>query len=289
MKCSSTSWHHVVVITTVFGLMTGSVSCWTPALTSTTRFSSRLFAATTTTSDKDTAEYATKQKKILVLGGDGFCGWPTSLHLSDQGHDVVIVDNLSRRKIDIELGCDSLTPIQSPEIRCQAWKEVSGKEIRFVDMDVAKEYDLMVQLIQQEQPDAIVHFAEQRAAPYSMKNSKTKRYTVENNVAGSNNLCCAVIDANVDAHLVHLGTMGVYGYGTSEEKSQKHTLTSFCPEADPPTFCTLHTPEVSITPPSASMPSSGNSIKRTINFESLISIKGSFGEPIWHKRSSMND
>eukprot|EP00527_Entomoneis_sp_CCMP2396_P006506 CAMPEP_0198140400 /NCGR_PEP_ID=MMETSP1443-20131203/3549_1 /TAXON_ID=186043 /ORGANISM="Entomoneis sp., Strain CCMP2396" /LENGTH=449 /DNA_ID=CAMNT_0043802795 /DNA_START=213 /DNA_END=1562 /DNA_ORIENTATION=+ len=155
------------------------------------------------------------KKKVIVLGGDGFCGWPTSLHLSDAGHDVVIVDNLSRRNIDTELGCDSLTPIQSPEVRVQAWKEVSGKEIKFVNLDVAKDYDLLVQLIKDEQPTSIVHFAEQRAAPYSMKTSKTKRYTIDNNVGGSNNLCCAVIDAEVDAHIVHLGTMGVYGYGTS--------------------------------------------------------------------------
>jgi UDP-sulfoquinovose synthase len=161
------------------------------------------------------ANGAAAPKKVMVLGGDGFCGWPTSLYLSDQGHDIVIVDNLSRRNIDTELGCDSLTPIQPMEVRCQAWKEVSGKDIKFVNMDVAKDYDQLVQLIKQEEPDSIVHFAEQRAAPYSMKNSKTKRYTVENNVAGSNNLCCAVIDADVDAHIVHLGTMGVYGYGTS--------------------------------------------------------------------------
>jgi UDP-sulfoquinovose synthase len=158
-----------------------------------------------------------KNKKVLVLGGDGFCGWPTSLYLSDRGHDVVVVDNLSRRNIDTELGCDSLTPIQSPEVRCQAWNEVTGgaKPLRFVNLDVAREYDLLVQLIRQEKPDSIVHFAEQRAAPYSMKTSKTKRYTVDNNVGGSNNLCCAVIDSEVDAHIVHLGTMGVYGYGTS--------------------------------------------------------------------------
>jgi hypothetical protein len=118
-----------------------------------------------------------EKKKVIVLGGDGFCGWPTSLYLSDRGHDVIIVDNLSRRKIDLDLGCDSLTPIASPETRVQAWKEVSGKEIKFINLDVAKEYDLLVQLIKDEQPDSIVHFAEQRAAPYSMKNSKTKRYT----------------------------------------------------------------------------------------------------------------
>jgi len=155
------------------------------------------------------------KKKVIVLGGDGFCGWPTSLHLSDAGHDVVIVDNLSRRNIDTELGCDSLTPISSPEVRVQAWKEVSGKDIKFVNLDVAKEYDLLVQLIKDEKPDSIVHFAEQRAAPYSMKTSKTKRYTIDNNVSGANNLCCAVLDAELDVHIVHLGTMGVYGYGTS--------------------------------------------------------------------------
>mmetsp|Transcript_12430 Transcript_12430/g.19136 ORF Transcript_12430/g.19136 Transcript_12430/m.19136 type:complete len:457 (+) Transcript_12430:166-1536(+) len=155
------------------------------------------------------------KKKVIVLGGDGFCGWPTSLHLSDKGHDVVIVDNLSRRNIDNELGCDSLTPIKSPEVRCKAWKEVSGKDIKFVNLDVAKDYDQLVQLIKDEKPDSIVHFAEQRAAPYSMKNSKSKRYTVDNNVSGANNLCCAVVDSDLDVHIVHLGTMGVYGYGTS--------------------------------------------------------------------------
>jgi len=156
-----------------------------------------------------------EQKTIIVLGGDGFCGWPTCLHLSDAGHNVVMVDNLSRRNIDTELGCSSLTPIQPPEVRVQAWKEVSGKDIKFVNLDVAKEYDLLVQLLKEEKPDAVVHFAEQRAAPYSMKNSKAKRYTIDNNVSGSNNLCCAVLDSDLDIHIVHLGTMGVYGYGTS--------------------------------------------------------------------------
>lgn len=184
---------------TVFGVKTFSTSG---------SISTALFAGPDVNGSAD-------KKKVIVLGGDGFCGWPTSLYLSDKGHDVVIVDNLSRRNIDIELGCDSLTPIRSPEVRCQAWKEVSGKEIKFVNLDVAKEYDLLVNLIKTEKPDTIVHFAEQRAAPYSMKNSKTKRYTIDNNVSGSNNLCCAVVDSDLDVHIVHLGTMGVYGYGTS--------------------------------------------------------------------------
>jgi len=108
--------------------------------------------------------------------------------------------------------CHSSVLVQT---RVEAWKEVSGKDIKFINMDVAKDYDLLVELIKEEEPDSIVHFAEQRAAPYSMKDSKGKRYTVDNNVSGANNLCCAVIDADVDAHIVHLGTMGVYGYGTS--------------------------------------------------------------------------
>jgi len=182
-----------------------------------TSLKSSLAASQSTTAvfAENGANGSNEKKKVIVLGGDGFCGWPTSLYLSDQGHDVVIVDNLSRRKIDLDLGCDSLTPIASPEARVSAWKEVTGKDISFHNIDIAEEYDLLVQLIKEEKPDSIVHFAEQRAAPYSQKNSKTKRYTIDNNVGGSNNLCCAVIDADVDAHIVHLGTMGVYGYGTS--------------------------------------------------------------------------
>jgi UDP-sulfoquinovose synthase len=155
------------------------------------------------------------RKKIFVLGGDGFCGWPTALHLSDKGHDIVIIDNLSRRKIDVELGCDSLTPIKPIEERIQAWKEVSGKTIKFVYMDISKDYADLVQLLRDEKPDSIVHFAEQRAAPYSMKNSKNKRYTIENNLGGSHNVLSAVVESELDIHIVHLGTMGVYGYGTA--------------------------------------------------------------------------
>ena len=100
--------------------------------------------------------------KVLVLGGDGFCGWPSALHLSARGHDVVIVDNLSRRKIDIELEVDSLTPIRPMGERLAAWKEVSGKEIRFKDLTIGKDYQELVDLILEEKPDAIIHFAEQR-------------------------------------------------------------------------------------------------------------------------------
>ena len=145
--------------------------------------------------------------KVLILGGDGFCGWPTSLHLSSQGHDVVIVDNLSRRNIDNELETSSLTPISTPGVRIDAWKELTGRDIRFVNLDVAREYDRLLALLETERPDAIVHFAEQRAAPYSMKNSKTKRYTVDNNTSATNNLLVAVVESGQDIHIVHLGTM----------------------------------------------------------------------------------
>jgi UDP-sulfoquinovose synthase len=153
--------------------------------------------------------------RVLVLGGDGFCGWPTSLYLSDRGHDITIVDNLSRRKIDVELEVDSLTPIRPIGERLSVWKEVSGREIGFVNLDLATEYDRLVDLLTDTQPDAIVHFAEQRAAPYSMRTEKTKRYTVDNNVRATHNLLTALVTTGSNASLVHLGTMGVYGYGWS--------------------------------------------------------------------------
>ena len=153
--------------------------------------------------------------KIFVLGGDGFCGWPTALHLSRLGHDITIVDNLSRRKIDVELEVDSLTPIRPMSERLAAWKEVSGKTIRFENLTLGQDFDRFVQLLKTERPDTLVHFAEQRAAPYSMKSAQHKRYTVSNNINATNDVLAALVEAGCDAHLVHLGTMGVYGYGTS--------------------------------------------------------------------------
>ena len=110
--------------------------------------------------------------RILILGGDGFCGWPTSLHLSAQGHEVAIVDNLARRKIDIELEAESLTPISPLGTRLAAWQEVTGNEIPFHRFDVAEHYRGCSTLFREFRPDAVVHFAEQRAAPYSMKDAR---------------------------------------------------------------------------------------------------------------------
>jgi UDP-sulfoquinovose synthase len=155
------------------------------------------------------------EMRVLVLGGDGFCGWPTALHLSDRGHEVTIVDNLSRREIDLELEVESLTPIRPVSQRLQAWKEVSGRTIDFVRLDLAEEFERLCALLTKVQPEAIVHFAEQRAAPYSMRSATSKRYTVDNNVRATHNLLAALVQTQCDAALVHLGTMGVYGYGWS--------------------------------------------------------------------------
>jgi UDP-sulfoquinovose synthase len=153
--------------------------------------------------------------RVLVLGGDGFCGWPTTLYLSDQGHEVTVVDNFARRKADIELEAASLTPIAPMGTRRRVWREVTGRDIGFHEIDVATEYDRLAALLAEFRPDAVVHFAEQRAAPYSMKSSRHKRYTVNNNVNATHNLLAAIVETGVDSHVVHLGTMGVYGYGTA--------------------------------------------------------------------------
>jgi len=156
--------------------------------------------------------------KVFILGGDGFCGWPNALYLSQRGHDVIIIDNLSRRNIDVELEVESLTPIRPIGERIRAWKELTGKEIGFRNLTVGEDYDALLALIKDEKPDAIVHFAEQRAAPYSMKSAKHKRYTVSNNLNATNDVLAAIVDSGQDIHLVHLGTMGVYGYGTAGMK-----------------------------------------------------------------------
>ena len=152
--------------------------------------------------------------KVIVLGGDGFCGWPCAVNLAEQNHDVIIVDNLSRRKIDIDLEVESLTPIASITERLSAWEEIGGKPMRFLNMDISKQYQKLLNLLIDEKPDSVIHFAEQRAATYSMKSSFTKRYTVDNNVNGTHNLLAAIVESNLDIHVVHLGTMGVYGYGS---------------------------------------------------------------------------
>lgn len=200
----------LVMVQIVFGFRIAPLQSRLPLL-KTSFGKTFLSAQQSTSSDLTTGA----PKKVLVLGGDGFCGWPTSLHLSSKGHEVIILDNLSRRKIDVELGCDSLTPLQSIENRVKAWNKVSGQNMRFKFLDLKTDYAELVQLIKDERPDTVVHFAEQRAAPYSMKDPRRKRYTMDNNIVGTHNLLCGIVDSGIDVHVVHLGTMGVYGYGTA--------------------------------------------------------------------------
>ncbi|HET8601611.1 MAG TPA: NAD-dependent epimerase/dehydratase family protein [Segeticoccus sp.] len=148
--------------------------------------------------------------KVLVLGGDGYLGWPTSLHLSDAGHDVTIADSLVRRRIDTELGVRSLVPIASPDERVAAWREVSGKRIGWCDVDVC-DADALQDLLATVHPDAVIHFAEQRSAPYSMMNREHAVYTQQNNVVGTLNLLYAIAEVDPDIHLIKLGSMGEYG------------------------------------------------------------------------------
>ncbi len=152
--------------------------------------------------------------KILVLGGDGFCGWPTALKLVAEGHDVHIVDNLVRRDIDRDLKSNSLTDIATMDERCLAANShlLPDHNLCWHHIDIDLEYALFKQLVDDVRPHAIVHFAEQRSAPFSMLDENTRRYTVENNISVTHNVLNAIVEIDPNIHLVHLGTMGVYGY-----------------------------------------------------------------------------
>jgi UDP-sulfoquinovose synthase len=148
--------------------------------------------------------------KIVVLGADGYLGWPTALHLSARGHDVVAVDSLIRRRWDREGGTHSLTPIRTMPVRVQTWATVSGRRIDWRRLDVC-DLTALSGVIRESRPDAVVHFAEQRSAPYSMISAGHAVETQVNNVVGTLNLLFALRDNAPDAHLVKLGTMGEYG------------------------------------------------------------------------------
>ena len=147
---------------------------------------------------------------ICVLGGDGYCGWATALYLSQKGHRVAVVDNFLRRQWDFELGAQTLTPIQPLTDRLRVWQELTGKSIELFVGDV-NDYDFLAGAIGSFQPDAVVHFAEQRSAPYSMIDRKHAVFTQVNNVVGTLNLLFALREIRPDCHLVKLGTMGEYG------------------------------------------------------------------------------
>jgi UDP-sulfoquinovose synthase len=148
--------------------------------------------------------------RILVLGADGYLGWPTALHLSAKGHDVVAVDNLVRRRWDRRCGTHSLVPIASMERRVDRWKELTGHEITWLKLDLC-DADAVTGLVRDTSPEAVVHFAEQRSAPYSMLSRAHAVETQVNNVVGTLNLLFALRDHAPDCHLVKLGTMGEYG------------------------------------------------------------------------------
>jgi UDP-sulfoquinovose synthase len=148
--------------------------------------------------------------QILVLGGDGYLGWPTALHLSALGHEVAVNDNFARRGYDEEMGVESLVPIATLDERVAAWAEVSGKQIKSYVGDLV-DPAFVHQMVRDFRPDTIVHFAEQRAAPYSMISQAHAVYTQTNNVVGNLNVMYAIADIDRDIHLVKLGTMGEYG------------------------------------------------------------------------------
>jgi len=148
--------------------------------------------------------------RALVLGGDGFCGWPTSLHLAANGYEVLIVDNLSRRSIAEKISAPSLTPISSIDARVTAARKIG--DVSFAHCDIARQGDRLKTILADFKPDVVVHFAEQRSAPFSMLSDEERKYTVDNNICGTNNLLSNLVDLNQRPHIVHLGTMGVYGY-----------------------------------------------------------------------------
>jgi len=148
--------------------------------------------------------------RILVLGGDGYLGWPSALHLSASGHDVAVADSMVRRGYDDELGVESLVPIASIQDRVRAWQDLTGKEITLFEGDITQP-DFAHHIVEDFQPQSIVHFAEQRSAPYSMMDQHHAVYTQINNVVGTLNILYAIADSDRDIHLVKLGTMGEYG------------------------------------------------------------------------------
>ncbi len=170
--------------------------------------------------------------KVLVIGGDGYCGWATALYLSNRGYEVGILDNLVRRHWDNELGVQTLTPITPIQQRIQRWKDLTGKTVELFIGDITN-YEFVQKALHQFEPEAIVHFGEQRSAPFSMIDREHAVLTQVNNVVGTLNLLYAMREDFPDCHLVKLGTMGEYGtpnidieegYITIEHNGRKDTL-----------------------------------------------------------------
>lgn len=170
--------------------------------------------------------------KVLVIGGDGYCGWATALYLSNQGHQVAILDSMVRRYWDLQLGADTLTPIATIQQRIQRWQDLTGKKIDLFIGDIT-DYDFLSKTFKQFEPTSVVHFGEQRSAPFSMIDREHAVLTQVNNVVGTLNILYAIRELCPDCHLVKLGTMGEYGtpnidieegYITIEHNGRKDTL-----------------------------------------------------------------
>jgi UDP-sulfoquinovose synthase len=157
-------------------------------------------------------ELLRKPMRVIVIGGDGFCGWPTALHLANSGHKVLILDNLSRRKIDDELETRSLTQITSFTERIELANTYVEGRMDGAVLDVSQEKDRFREVVNSFWPDAIIHFGQQRSAPYSMLSENHRCNTVNQNVSSTSNILSVIATVNPEIHLIHLGTMGVYGY-----------------------------------------------------------------------------
>jgi UDP-sulfoquinovose synthase len=170
--------------------------------------------------------------RILILGGDGYLGWPTAMYLSRRGHDVAVVDNYFRRRACVELNCEPLLPVPNLHQRAELWQAVSGKHIQVFVGDIC-DYQFLSRVFREAGPDGVVHYAEQPSAPYSMMGREAAVFTLTNNLVSTCNLIHAVAELNPDCHIVKLGTMGVYGtpnidieegYLEVEHKGRKHTF-----------------------------------------------------------------
>lgn len=157
-----------------------------------------------------TSSEPSKSKRVMVIGGDGYCGWATALHLSKKGYEVAIVDSLVRRLFDHQLGVDSLTPISSIHDRLRCWKALTGKSIELYIGDIC-DFEFLTDAFKSFEPEAVVHFGEQRSAPYSMIDRSRAVFTQNNNVIGTLNVLFAIKEFGEQCHLVKLGTMGEYG------------------------------------------------------------------------------
>lgn len=148
--------------------------------------------------------------RILILGGDGYLGWPTAMYLSRKGHQIAVIDNFAKRRWEIELGIEPLIPIRPLHERVRAWKELTGNVIEMYIGDL-RNYGIVDEVFGKFKPEAIVHYGEQPSAPYSMYDHNRAVFTQVNNISGTLNVLFAMKRHCPHAHLVKLGTMGEYG------------------------------------------------------------------------------